>query len=85
LHVLDYLGLDRNLVETRTLDRKSIINLLRGEDACYRDSSYARAFFKDFPGERGGGIFFEKGPLCEIIYQRGIAMAEGHVWPTYHS
>jgi hypothetical protein len=26
-----------------------------------------RAFFKDFP-VGGGGEFFEKGPLCEIIY-----------------
>jgi hypothetical protein len=31
----------RNSVETRTAEqRKSIINLLRGEDAGYRDSSY---------------------------------------------
>ena len=40
-----------------------------------------RAFFKDFPVE--GGAFFEKGPFCEIIYQRGIAMAEGHVCDQY--
>ena len=31
----------------------------------------------------GGGAFFEKGPFCEIIYQRGIAMAEGHVCGQY--
>ena len=31
----------------------------------------------------GGGAFFEKGPFCEIIYQRGIAMVEGHVCGQY--
>jgi hypothetical protein len=25
----------------------------------------------------------EKGPFCEIIYQRGVAMAEGHVCGQY--
>jgi hypothetical protein len=38
--------------------------------------SNAGPFLKDFP-VGGGGAFFEKGPFCEIIYQRGIAMAEG--------
>ena len=27
-----------------------------------------------------GGAFFEKGPFCEIIYYRGIAKVEGHMY-----
>ena len=45
------------------------------------DAPNSRAFFKDFPV--GGGAFFEKGPFCEIKYQRGIAMTEGHVSGQY--
>ena len=37
---------------------------------------FNRAFFKDFPV---GGAFFGKGPFCEIIYYREIAIAEGHM------
>jgi hypothetical protein len=36
-------------------------------------------FLRIFPW----GAFLEKGPFCEIIYRRGIAMAEGHVCGQY--
>ena len=44
--------------------------------------SISGPFLRIFPWG-GGGAFFENGPFREIMYQRGIVMAEGHVCGQY--